>query len=190
MIRRPPRSTLFPYTTLFRSEDQHFFSHFGIDPVRLVGAFVQSIRDSTRVGGTSTLTQQLARNFFLTPDRSIRRKMAEVFISFLLEQRLTKQQILTLYANEVYLGQRGSFSINGFGEASAAYFGKDLAGLSLPEAATLAAIIPAPNGRFSPLKHPDDVKRRRNAVLTAMHTLGSITNKQFEEAKNADVKVA
>ena len=175
---------------LIAAEDQHFFSHFGIDPVRLVGAFVQSVRDSTRLGGTSTLTQQLARNFFLTPDRSIRRKAAEVFISFLLEQRLTKQQILTLYANEVYMGQRGSFSINGFGEASAAYFGKDLAGLSLPEAATLAAIIPAPNGRFSPVKHPDEVKRRRNAVLTAMHTMGSITDKQFEEAKNAEVKVA
>ncbi len=175
---------------LIAAEDQHFFTHFGIDPVRLVGAFVQSLRESTRLGGTSTITQQLARNFFLTPDRSIRRKAAEVFISFLLEQRLTKQQILTMYANEVYMGQRGSFSINGFGEASAAYFGKDLAGLILPEAATLAAIIPAPNGRFSPIKHADDVKRRRNAVLAAMHTMGSINDKQYEEAKNAEVKVA
>src|SRR5262249_31212628 len=75
---------------LIAAEDQHFFTHFGIDPVRLVGAFVHSLRESTRVGGTSTLTQQLARNFFLTPDRSLRRKAAEVFISFLLEQRLTK----------------------------------------------------------------------------------------------------
>src|ERR1051325_7393421 len=175
---------------LIAAEDQHFFSHFGIDPVRLVGAFVQSVRASTRVGGTSTLTQQLARNFFLTPDRSIRRKMAEVFISFLLEQRLTKQQILTMYANEVYMGQRGSFSINGFGEAAAAYFGKDLAGLSVPEAATLAAIIPAPNGRYSPVKHADEVKRRRNNVLTAMHSMGSISDKEYEDAKNAEVKVA
>src|SRR5689334_3114371 len=175
---------------LIAAEDQHFFTHFGIDPVRLVGAFVQSVRESTRLGGTSTLTQQLARNFFLTPDRSLRRKAAEVFISFLLEQRLTKQQILTLYANEVYLGQRGSFSINGFGEASAAYFGKDLAGLSLPEAATLAAIIPSPNGKFSPVKHPDEAKRRRNTVLGAMRTLGSIGDKEYEAAKNADLKIA
>ena len=172
------------------AEDQHFFTHFGIDPVRLIGAFVQSVRASTRVAGTSTLTQQLARNFFLTPDRSIRRKAAEVFISFLLEQRLTKQQILTMYANEVYMGQRGSFSINGFGEAAPAYFGKDLAGLTLPEAATLAAIIPAPNGRYSPVKHADEVKRRRNNVLTAMHSMGSITDKEYEDAKNADIKVA
>src|SRR6516225_3213795 len=176
--------------SLIAAEDQHFFTHFGIDPVRLVGAFVQSVRASTRVAGTSTLTQQLARNFFLTPDRSIRRKVAEVFISFLLEQRLTKQQILTMYANEVYMGQRGSFSINGFGEAAAAYFGKDLAGLSLPEAATLAAIIPAPNGRYSPVKHADEVKRRRNNVLAAMHTMGTITDKEYEGAKNSDIKVA
>src|SRR5712691_6124054 len=146
---------------LTAAEDQHFFTHWGIDPVRLIGAFVRSFRASTRLGGTSTITQQLARNFFLTPDRSIRRKAAEVFISFLLEQRLTKQQILTMYANDTYMGQRGSFSINGFGEAAAAYFGKDLSSLSLPEAATLAAIIPAPNGKFSLIKHPDEVKKRR-----------------------------
>ena len=175
---------------LISAEDQHFFRHWGVDPVRLIGALLHSLRDSTRVGGTSTITQQLARNFFLTPDRSIRRKITEVFLSFLLEQRLTKQQILTMYANEVYMGQRGSFSVNGFGEAAAAYFGKDLAGITLPEAATLAGIIPAPNGRFSPLKHPDEAKRRRNAVLLAMRTLGSITEKQYEDAKNAELKVA
>src|SRR5215471_288294 len=176
--------------SLIAAEDQHFFTHFGIDPVRLVGAFVQSVRASTRVAGTSTLTQQLARNFFLTPDRSIRRKVAEVFISFLLEQRLTKQQILTMYANEVYMGQRGSFSINGFGEAATAYFGKDLSSLTLPETSLLAAIIPSPNGKFSPLKHPEEAKRRRNTVLAAMRSLGSITDKEYEGAKNSDIKVA
>src|SRR5207244_4926561 len=156
---------------LIAAEDQHFFTHFGIDPVRLVGALVHSVRGSTRVGGTSTITQQLARNFFLTPDRSIRRKVTEVFISFLLEKRLNKQQILTMYVNEVYMGQRGSFSINGFGEAAAAYFGKDLAGITLPEAATLAGIIPAPNGRFSPVKNPDEAKLQRHSVLTGTRTV-------------------
>src|SRR5206468_1156391 len=122
---------------LLAAEDQHFFSHWGIDPVRLAGAVLQSVRSSKRLGGTSTLTQQFSRNFFLTPDRSARRKVAEVFIAFLLEQRLTKQQILTMYANETYMGQRGSFSINGFSEAANAYFGKDLSALTVPEAATL-----------------------------------------------------
>src|SRR3989475_12578187 len=175
---------------LISAEDQHFFTHWGVDPVRLIGALLHSLRGSTRVGGPSTITQQLARNFFLTPDRSIRRKVTEVFISFLLEQRLTKQQILTMYANEVYMGQRGSFSINGFGEAGAAYFGKDLAGITLPEAATLAAIIPAPNGKFSPVKHADEAKRRRNSVLTAMRAAGSINDRYYEEAKSGDLKVA
>src|SRR5499433_237162 len=155
---------------LTASEDQHFFTHWGIDPVRLIGAVVHSVRDSERIGGTSTITQQLARNMFLTvngrSERTAKRKLVEIFISFLLEQRLTKQQILTMYANETYMGQRGSFSINGFGEAATAYFGKDLSSLSLPEAATLVAIIPGPNGKFSPVKHPDEVKRRRNLILT------------------------
>jgi penicillin-binding protein 1B len=175
---------------LIASEDQHFYSHWGIDPVRLVGAMVASLRDSDRVRGTSTITQQLARTFFLSPDRSIKRKLNEIFISLLLEQRLTKQQILTLYANEVYLGQRGSFSIHGFGEGAAAYFGKDLTGLTLPEAATLVAIIPAPNGVFSVVKHPDDVKRRRNQILNTMHTLGTVSNQEFEKAKTSELEVA
>jgi penicillin-binding protein 1B len=174
---------------LLAAEDQRFFRHWGIDPVRLVGAVVASVRDSDRVRGTSTITQQLARNFFLTPDRSMKRKLSEIFISLMLEQRLTKQQIITMYANEVYLGQRGSFSTHGFGEGAAAYFGKDLGALSLPEAATLAGIIPAPNGIFSPIKHPDEVKKRRNLILTAMHSAGSITDKQLEDAKKAEMKV-
>src|SRR5262245_3585187 len=178
---------------LIAAEDQHFFSHWGIDPVRLVGAVVHSVRDSERIGGTSTITQQLARNFFLTvngrSERSYKRKVTEIFISFLLEQRLTKQQILTLYANETYMGQRGSFSINGFGEAATAYFGKDLSSLTLPEAATLAAIIPGPNGKYSPVKHPEEVKKRRNAILAAMRSMGSITEKQYEQAKTAEIKI-
>jgi penicillin-binding protein 1B len=178
---------------LIAAEDQHFFTHWGIDPVRLVGAVVYSVRDSERIGGTSTITQQLARNFFLTvngrSERTFSRKAVEIFISFLLEQRLTKQQILTLYANETYMGQRGSFSINGFGEAATAYFGKDLSSLSLPEAATLAAIIPAPNGKYSPLKHPDEVKRRRNSILSAMLNMRSIGPTEYEDAKKGEVKV-
>src|SRR5262245_47497207 len=178
---------------LTAAEDQHFFTHWGIDPVRLAGAVIHSLRESNRVGGTSTITQQLARNFFLTvngrSERSMKRKVIEIFISFLLEQRLTKQQILTLYANETYMGQRGSFSINGFGEAATAYFGKDLSSLTLSEASTLVAIIPAPNGKYSPIKHPDEVKKRRNSILAAMRSLGSISDGEFEQAKATEIKV-
>src|SRR5262245_17597217 len=111
---------------LVAAEDQRFFRHWGLDPVRLVGAVVASVRHGDQVRGTSTITQQLARNFFLTADRSMRRKINEAFIALILEQHATKQQILTMYANEVYLGQRASFSIHGFGEGAAALFGKDL----------------------------------------------------------------
>ena len=107
---------------LTAAEDQHFFTHWGIDPVRLVGAVIHSVRSSDRIGGTSTITQQFARNFFLTTDRKLSRKATEIFITLMLEQRLSKQQILTLYANETYMGQRGSFSINGFGEAADGLF--------------------------------------------------------------------
>jgi penicillin-binding protein 1B len=145
--------------------------------------------DSGRIGGTSTITQQLARNFFLTPDRLLKRKLTEIFIALLLEQRFNKQDILKLYANETYMGQRGSFSINGFGEAAAAYFGKDLSSLSLSESATLVAMIPAPNGKYSPIKHPDEVKRRRNAILGTMRSLNKINDQQLEEAKKTEIKV-
>ena len=140
--------------------------------------------------GTSTITQQLARNFFLTAtngrfDRTFARKAHEIFISLMLEQRLTKQQILTLYANETYLGSRASFSIQGFGEGAATYFGKDLSALTLPESATLVAIIPAPNGVFSPVKHPEDVKKRRNNILTTMRSLGTITKAEVRAEAGA-----
>ena len=179
---------------LIASEDQRFFTHWGVDPVRLIGAFVQSRGDSDRMRGTSTITQQVARNFFLTAtngrfERTMTRKAHEILISLMLEQRLTKEQILTLYANETYLGSRGSFSIQGFGEGAAAYFGKDLSALTLAESATLVAIIPAPNGVFSPVKHPDDVKKRRNVILNTMRSLGTITKEEMESAKAADLKL-
>jgi penicillin-binding protein 1B len=113
-----------------------------------------------------------------------------MFVSVLLEQRLSKEQILTLYANDVYLGARGSFSIKGFGEGAVAYFGKDLTALNLQEAATLAAIIPAPSGQYSPVRHADRAKERRNMVLNNMTALGFITDKEAEAAKKTDLKLA
>jgi penicillin-binding protein 1B len=178
---------------LIAAEDNRFYSHYGIDPIRLTGAVFQSLKRSNRVRGTSTITQQLARNFFLPETRlqySYIRKAHEIFISFLLEQRLTKQQILTLYANDVYLGARGSFQIKGFGEGAAAYFGKDLTALTLPEAATLAAIIPAASGSFSPIRHPEKAKERRNIVLNSMADLGFIRRAEGDEAKKTELKLA
>src|SRR5437867_3132834 len=175
---------------LISAEDQRFFSHWGLDPIRLAGALVDSVRHSDRIHGTSTITQQLARNFFLTRDRSLQRKLNEAFIALLLERRATKQQIITMYANEVPLGQRGSFSINGFGEGAAALFGKDLTALTLPEAATLVAIIPAPNGAFSPIKHPDEAKKRRNVILNTMTELKFITAQEAAKAKQADLNIS
>jgi len=177
---------------LIASEDRRFYSHHGVDPIRLVGAVVAAIRKQNRVEGISTLTQQLARNFFLTNerfDRTPSRKLREAMIAVMLEQRLTKQQILTLYANEAYLGSRGSFAIHGFGEAAASYFGKDIGALTLPEAATLVAILPSPNA-YSPSKYPDRAKNRRNVVLGVMHEEKMITDQEYQQAKAAEVTVA
>ncbi|HET9942801.1 MAG TPA: transglycosylase domain-containing protein, partial [Terriglobia bacterium] len=178
---------------LIAAEDNRFFRHYGIDPIRLIGAVYQSFKSGNRVQGTSTLTQQLARNFFLPETRLQRspiRKTHEIFIAFLLEQKLTKEQILTFYANDVYLGARGSFQIKGFGEAAATYFGKDLTAISLPEAATLAAIIPAASGQYSPTRHTERAKERRNLVLNAMAGLGFITAEEARAAKETELKLA
>ncbi len=174
---------------LVASEDQRFFSHWGLDPIRLTGAVLASVRKQERVEGTSTITQQLARNFFLTLDRRWSRKLAEGLIALMLEQRLTKEQILTLYANEVYLGYRGSFSINGFGEGAAAFFGKDLGQITLSEAATLVGVIPSPNA-YEPSRHPERAKARRDLVMAAMVSTEAITLEQFEETKLTEITVA
>ena len=169
-------------------EDQSFFSHHGLDPMRIAGAFVSNLDETHRLQGGSTITQQLARNFFLTAEPTWRRKISEAFIAVILELRLTKEQIFTMYANEVYLGQRGSFAIHGFGEGSTAQFGKDLSELTLPEAATLAGIIPAPNA-YSPSKHPDRATARRNLILRAMQHTGAITTENYEKAKQAELEI-
>jgi penicillin-binding protein 1B len=174
---------------LLASEDQRFYRHWGLDPLRIGGAIIRNARDSDkRPQGGSTITQQLARMFFLNQDLSLKRKMAEAYIALILEQRLTKEQILTMYANDIYLGHRGSFEIHGFGEGAAAYFGKDLEALTLSESATLVGIIPAPNA-FNPSSHPDRALTRRNLVLTAMRNGRKITDEAFEEAKNEEIKV-
>ncbi len=171
-------------------EDRRFFEHGGVDYIRMLGALRNDLTPGHRfVEGGSTLTMQLARGFFLTPERRFKRKFIEILITFQLEHRFTKQQIFTMYANEINLGQRGSFSIDGFGEASQAYFGKDVRQLNLAECALLAGIIQSPN-RLSPFHHPERALDRRNMVLDAMVETGAITKEQSETAKAEPLHMA
>jgi penicillin-binding protein 1B len=170
------------------SEDRRFFSHSGIDPIRILKALIIDIREGDTVQGASTLTQQFVKNYFLTQERTWKRKLTDAYMSILLEQRLSKEEIFELYSNDVYLGQRGSFSIVGFGEAAEAYFDKSVKDLTLGEAATLAGIISAPN-RYTPIRYPEKTKARRNLVLDAMNEYGMISRKERDEAKAQPLEV-
>ncbi len=170
------------------SEDRRFFSHRGIDPIRIVSALMVDIRAGDKVQGASTLTQQFVKNYFLTPERTWKRKLTDAYMSILLEQRFSKEEIFELWANEVYLGQRGSFSIVGFGEAAEAFFDKNIMTVTLGEAAMLAGIITAPN-RYSPLRYPSKAKQRRDLVLDLMSEYGMITPQQQKEAKEQPLSI-
>ncbi len=135
-------------------EDKRFFQHSGFDPVRIVEAMFVDLKQHRNAQGASTLTQQLARNLWLDSRKTWTRKFDELLITIHLERKLTKQKIFEYYANQVDLGRRGSFAIRGFGEASQAYFGKDIRQLTLPEAATLAGLIQEPSFR-NPVRWPE-----------------------------------
>src|SRR5262249_62379375 len=135
-------------------EDRSFFQHSGVNYARLVKAAWIDLREGGNRQGGSTITMQVARLFFLTPEKKLKRKLTELLISIELEQRFSKKQIFELYANEVPMGQRGSFTITGFGEAAQAYFSKDLKELTLPEAALLAGLVQRPS-YLSPYRHPE-----------------------------------
>ena len=171
-------------------EDRRFFEHGGVDYYSIVGWTWHDLRGDRRyAGGASTLTMQLAKMFFLTPERTFKRKFLQVVITFQLEHRFSKEKIFEIYANQVPLGQRGSFSINGLGEAAQAYFGKDVKQLNLPECALLAGLIQSPS-RLNPYRHEERAMARRNTVLDAMVETGSITKEQAEEAKATPIKLA
>ncbi len=152
-------------------------------------AGVSDILHAHRGQGGSTLTMQLSRGFFLTPEKTMKRKLTEILISIELEQKFSKQRIFEMYANQVPMGQRGSFSINGFGEASRAYFGKEMKDLTLPEAALLAGIIQRPS-YLSPYRHPERALERRNLVLDSMVETDAITRDQADRAKATPLKLA
>jgi penicillin-binding protein 1B len=170
-------------------EDRRFFEHGGINYLRTAKCAVQDLLAQHKACGGSTVTQQLARGFFLTPEKKITRKIAEIVITFQLEDRFNKQQIFEMYANQIPLGQRGSFAINGFGEASQAFFGKDIRQLDLAECATLAGMIQRPS-YFAPYKHPDRAMQRRNIVLDSMVETGAITEAEATHAKAEPIRLA
>ena len=170
-------------------EDRRFFEHPGFDPIRIFGAAWADLRHGARVQGGSTISMQVARSFFFNSDRTLRRKLAETMVALELEHRFTKQQIFELYANEIYLGNRGSFGIHGFGEASLAYFNKDVREVSLPEAAFLAGIIHAPNRYSTAERRPDRAAEARDRALLAMTENGAITAAEARDAKKAPMQL-
>jgi penicillin-binding protein 1B len=170
------------------AEDKRFFSHSGFDPIGVVRSAWVDLRRGKNAQGASTLSMQLARDMFLTPARNWRRKAAEVMITLQLEQKLTKEQIFEMYCNGVDLGYRGSFTIRGFGEGAQAYFGKDLRSLTLPEAATLAAMVRGASF-YNPYRHPERVKDRRNIIIGLMRQNGYVSDRDYAIAVEVPLAV-
>jgi penicillin-binding protein 1B len=175
-------------------EDRRFFEHGGLDLFGITRALVSwgeaagGGEQDLKQGG-STITQQLVKNTYLTPERTLRRKFNEAVLASVLERRLSKEDILALYCNEIYLGQRGSVAVRGVAQASRVFFGKELKDLSLAEAATIAGMIQSP-ARYAPDRHPDRAKLRRDTVLAAMLRDGVVTQEQARAAVNEPVRVS
>ena len=165
---------------LISTEDKEFEQHWGIDVWRVFGAAYRDLALESRAQGASTLTMQLARNLFLSPDRNFRRKMQEVMLSIQIERRFTKPQIFTLYANQIYLGH----GVYGFEAGANYYFSKKAKDLTLEEAAVLAGLPKAPN-YYSPINNPERSLRRRNLVINNMLEDGKITAAEAQRAKSA-----
>jgi penicillin-binding protein 1A len=169
---------------LISIEDKDFYRHWGINVWRIAGAAYRDIESGGKVQGASTLTMQLARNLFLSPDRSFHRKIQEALLAIQIERRFTKPQIFTLYANQIFLGH----GVYGFEAASEYYFSKPAKQLTLDEAALLAGLPKAP-GYYSPITHPDRSMKRRNLVINSMLEDGKITATQANEARNRPVQL-
>ena len=170
-------------------EDQRFFEHPGVDVLGIARALVRNAGED-RVGqGGSTITQQLVKNTYLSSERTFARKYAEAMLAVALEQRLSKQDILALYCNEVYLGQRGAVGVRGVRQAARIYFGKELKDVSLGEAATIAGMIQGP-ARYSPVHHPEAAQARKLLVLESMLRDGWITSEQANSAKTEQLAIS
>ncbi len=171
------------------AEDSRFYAHHGVDLKGVLRAVWVNLRSVGIRQGGSTLTQQLAKNYFLTPERTLTRKFKELLIAFAIEARFEKDEIFEIYLNEIYFGQKGSISINGVGEAASFYFAKPVGDLTVAEAATLAGLIKAPNA-YSPYVNKDRCRVRRNWVLESMNSNGWISTADMERYKNLPVAPA
>jgi penicillin-binding protein 1B len=171
-------------------EDRRFFEHGAVDLWGVArAAFSWGDRERELKQGGSTITQQLVKNTYLTPERTLRRKFREAALATVVESRMSKQDIFALYCNEIYLGQRGSIAVRGVRQAARVFFGKELKDLSLAESATIAGMIQSP-GRYAPDRHPDTARVRRNVVLAGMLRDGAVTPEQARAAGDEPVAVA
>ena len=174
---------------LMATEDRDFYHHFGISVRGIARAMWANLRSGKMVQGGSTITQQLVKNLYLSPERSLRRKVHEAIIALILEFRYSKDQILEAYLNEIYLGQDGARAIHGFGLASQFYFNRSLDDLKLHHIALLVAQVRGP-GFYNPRSHPEAARKRRDLVLTSMHQQGAITKKQASAAAQKGLDVS
>jgi penicillin-binding protein 1A len=163
-------------------EDARFYSHYGVDPMGIARAVYQNFRRGRIVEGGSTVTQQLAKVLFLTPDKSLERKLKEAFLALELERRYSKGRILEMYLNHIYFGH-GAYGVEA---AARTYFGKSATELTLPESALLAALPRAPT-TYSPFEHPEQAKRRRALVLNRMVEVGVLARAEAGRANAADL---
>jgi penicillin-binding protein 1B len=170
-------------------EDRRFFDHHGLDIFGVARALLRNAGDERLGQGGSTITQQLVKNTYLTPERTLRRKYAEAMLAFTLERRLSKEDIFALYCNEIYLGQRGVVAVRGVDQAARVFFGKELKDLSLTEAATIAGMIQSPS-RYSPVRHNDAARSRRNTVLGTMVRDGFIPLDQAASTAKEPLTIA
>lgn len=180
----PPRVV----DTVLLIEDRRFYSHPGIDPIAVGRALWANVIKGSVTQGGSTITQQLAKNLFYSPQRTWTRKLKESVAAFVLEAKYRKQDILESYLNEIYLGQVGSVSVYGVGEAAHRYFGKELQDLTSDETALIVGMIKGPNS-YSPIRNPTLAKERRNVVLRRMHDQGLLADDQLQATMNMTVQV-
>lgn len=166
------------------NEDRRFFDHSGIDLRRIAGALYANLRSGKVVQGASTVTQQLVKSIYLSRDRTLERKVLEMFIALMLERRHGKQEILEAYLNELYLGQDGAVAIHGVALAAQYYFGKDIRDLNLAESALLAGLIRSPS-RHAPFRYPDAALERRNFILDQMFQQGRISRAEYASASES-----
>lgn len=162
-------------------EDSEFLSHSGLSYQGLTRSLIKNITKMRYAQGGSTITQQLVKNYFLTPEKTLKRKLKELYLAVKLESEWTKDEILETYLNIIYMGQSGAFQVSGFGAASQYYFNKPVQKLNLPECALMASIINNP-GLFNPWKNPDKALARRGLVLSKMKELNLITDKEYNDS--------